>query len=473
MDGFFPIEAVSQRILCKNAGIGTKTQGAADILHPVLIGHQIDDRMGGGRIQFYAVRVGESEHISGKLHDGKLHAQAQAEIGDIVGSGVGNGINLSVDAPVAESAGNQNSVHVGEKPVRIFRSYFFRIHPFDPDTDMIGNTAVLERFHHADIGVMKLNIFAYQSNRYLVLRGAQRFHHGLPVGQIRLPVFQSEAVADHIRQMFFFHGERRFIQIFHIQILQNTAAGNVTEQSDFILNALAERNFAAADDDIGLDSHSLKLLNAGLGGFGFQFLGGAQIGNQGDVDQNRIFMSDLSLKLADGFQKRLAFDISYGAAHFDDGDPCFIVGKIAVETALDLVGDVRDDLNGTAAVISAPFLLENGPVNLSGGDVGIPVQIFIDETLIMAKVQIGFRSILGDEYLSVLDGIHGSGINVDIRIKFLHGHLIAPGFQKPPQRGRRDSLAKAGNHAACYEYILYCHSVLQSAASVTRGLLHL
>ena len=194
------------------------------------------------------------------------------QIGDIVGSGVGNGIKLSVDAPGAEPAGNQNSVHVGEKPVRIFRSYFFRIHPFDPDTDMIGNTAVLECFHHADIGVMKLNIFAYQSNCYLVLRGAQRFHHGLPVGQIRLPVFQSEAVADHIRQMFFFHGERRFIQIFHIQILQNTAAGNVTEQSDLILNALAERNFAAADDDIGLDSHSLKLLDAGLGGFGLSLI---------------------------------------------------------------------------------------------------------------------------------------------------------------------------------------------------------
>ena len=98
---------------------------------------------------------------------------------------------------------------------------------------------------------------------------------------------------------------------------------------------------------------------------------------------------------------------------------------------------------------------------------------YIKEGKYQLVVGIGCTGAVSYTHLSVLDGIHGSGINVDIRIKFLHGHLIAPGFQKPPQRGRRDSLAKAGNHAACYEYILYCHSVLQSAASITRGLLHL
>ena len=79
--------------------------------------------------------------------------------------------------------------------------------------------------------------------------------------------------------MFFFHGKGSFVKIFHIQILQHMCAGYITEKSDFILNTLIQRYFAAAYDDIRLDSHSLQLLYAGLCGLCFQLLGSAQIRN--------------------------------------------------------------------------------------------------------------------------------------------------------------------------------------------------
>ena len=51
----------------------------------------------------------------------------------------------------------------------------------------------------------------------------------------------------------------------------------------------------------------------------------------------------------------------------------------------------------------------------------------------MSQVQIRFGSVIGYEYFSVLYRIHGSGINIDVRVEFLHGHRISAGFQKPAE----------------------------------------
>ena len=75
------------------------------------------------------------------------------------------------------------------------------------------------------------------------------------------------------------------------------------------------------------------------------------------MDQNGIIMAHLMLELTNGFQERLALDITYGTADLNDGDTGLIIRKIAVETALDLIGDMRDDLYSTSAVITTTLLL--------------------------------------------------------------------------------------------------------------------
>ena len=82
-------------------------------------------------------------------------------------------------------------------------------------------------------------------------------------------------------------------------------------------------------------------------------------------------MSHLMLELPDGLQEGLAFDITHGTAHLNDGDAGVCVSKIAVKAALDLVGDVGNDLYGAAAVVSPPFFLQNRPVDLTGGHIGV------------------------------------------------------------------------------------------------------
>ena len=171
------------------------------------------------------------------------------------------------------------------------------------------------------------------------------------------------------------------------------------------------------------------------------------------------FTADFLLELADRLEERLRLNVADRAANLDDADLGVLCGIIPVEAALDLIGDVRDDLHGVSAVIAAALLLQHRPVHLSGRDVGIAGQTLIDKTLIMAKVQVGFTAIVRDEYLTVLDRVHRPRVDVDVRVKFLHRHRIPAGLQQPSQRRGCDALSETGNNTACDENILNWHRI--------------
>ena len=164
------------------------------------------------------------------------------------------------------------------------------------------------------------------------------------------------------------------------------------------------------------------------------------------------------LKLADRFQERLAFDIAYCASHLDNGDLCLIIIVVAVETALDLIGDVGDHLDSASAEVSPTFLLQDGPVDLSCGYVGVFCKAFINETFIMTQVKIGLRTVIGDKDFAVLNRIHGAGVNVDVGVEFLHGHFVASGLQQTAKGSCRNSFSQSGNNTARNKNVFYWHN---------------
>ena len=87
------------------------------------------------------------------------------------------------------------------------------------------------------------------------------------------------------------------------------------------------------------------------------------------MNQDRVVPSDIVLKLTDGLQKGLAFDIAHRSAHLNNGNMRILGGEIPVEPALNLIGNMRDDLNRAAAVISPSFFVKDRPVNFSSGDI--------------------------------------------------------------------------------------------------------
>ena len=121
----------------------------------------------------------------------------------------------------------------------------------------------------------------------------------------------------------------------------------------------------------------------------------------------------------------------------------------AVEAALDLVGDVGDDLHRAPAEVAAALALEHRAVH-AGRTVTFetPRQALVDEALIVAEVQVGLRAVVRDEHLAVLDRVHRAGVDVDIGVELLHGHGIAARLEQPAERSGRDPLAEAGDNAA-------------------------
>src|SRR5262245_41258781 len=104
-----------------------------------------------------------------------------------------------------------------------------------------------------------------------------------------------------------------------------------------------------------------------LSGFGLHFAGGLQIRHQSDVDVERVAFAHLAAHLPDRLEERERFDIADGPTDLDDRQVYTFGG--ASDRVFDLVGDVRNDLDGFTEIFAAPFLLDHLVVDLAGGPV--------------------------------------------------------------------------------------------------------
>ncbi|SKZ58482.1 Uncharacterised protein [Mycobacteroides abscessus subsp. abscessus] len=144
------------------------------------------------------------------------------------------------------------------------------------------------------------------------------------------------------------------------------------------------------------------------------------------MDEEDVVAADVVTDLASGFDERERLDVADGSTDLGD-DHVWRLTVVAGRThrehpRFQLVGDVRDDLDGLAEVLAASLLGDDGRIHLSGGDIRRLREIAVEEALVMPDVEVGFGAILGDEDLTVLEGIHRAWIDVQIRIQFLHGH---------------------------------------------------
>ena len=126
-------------------------------------------------------------------------------------SRISDRMDLAVDASVTEAARHQYTVYACQQFFYIVRRHGLRIYPADIYHTMIGDAAVFQGFHHADIGVVQLCIFTDECNGHFTGRRSKRFHHSRPVGQIRLWAVQLQAFTRHLGQMLLLHGEGRFV----------------------------------------------------------------------------------------------------------------------------------------------------------------------------------------------------------------------------------------------------------------------
>ena len=192
----------------------------------------------------------------------------------------------------------------------------------------------------------------------------------------------------------------------------------------------------AQDQRVGLDTDVAQRRHRVLGRLGLQLARRREVGHQRDVQEEAVVPADVVADLADRLQERQRLDVADRAAHLGDHD----VGRARrrpgphrEDAVLDLVGDVRDDLDGVAEVLPAPLLGDHRRVDLAGGDVGPAVQVAVEEPLVVADVEVGLGAVLGDEHLAVLERVHGARIDVQVRVELLHGDPEAAAVSSCPR----------------------------------------
>ena len=104
---------------------------------------------------------------------------------------------------------------------------------------------------------------------------------------------------------------------------------------------------------------------------------------------------------------------------------------------------------------------EHRLVDRSRGGVRVAGEVLVDEALVVTEVEVGLSAVLGDEDLTVLEGVHRARIDVDVRIELLHRDLQSPGLEQSAERRGGQPLAQARRDAAGDEDVLgHSHSLV-------------
>ena len=119
--------------------------------------------------------------------------------------------------------------------------------------------------------------------------------------------------------------------------------------------------------------------------------------------------------------------------------------------ALDLVGDVRDDLHGVAEVLAAALARDHLRVDLPGRDVRGLAELDVEEALVVPDVEIGLGAVVGDEDLAVLERIHRARIDVQVGVELLHHDAQSARGEQIAQARGGQTFAQRGNDTPGHE----------------------
>ena len=173
------------------------------------------------------------------------------------------------------------------------------------------------------------------------------------------------------------------------------------------------------------------------------------------MHEEDVLAAELVPDLTRGLDERLRLDVTDGAADLGDDDIGLrVLGCLQPHAPLDLVGDVRDDLHRVAEVLTPALAGDDLGVDLSGRDVGRLAQVDVEEPLVVPDVEVGLSTVIGHEDLAVLERVHRSGVDVQIRVELLHHDPQAARGEEVAEACGSQTLAEGGNDTSRDENML-------------------
>jgi len=195
-----------------------------------------------------------------------------------------------------------------------------------------------------------------------------------------------------------------------------------------------------------------------LSRLGLHLAGSSNVGYIGQVNAEAI-LPQLPLELTHAFKERQGFDVPYRTAYLCDDKVVLTLLSQEFDVALDLIRNMRHHLHGLAQVLALAFLADYVLIDPACRDIIGTSSGRIEETLIVAEIQIGLMSVLGDIAFAVLIRIERTGIDIDIGVELLKSYVETASLEEFAERCCYDAFSKRGNHTTGHEDILsICHS---------------
>ena len=447
------------------AGIGAQSHRAAQVGDGLLILHQVDDVVGGLLVHLGAVGIGQAQHVAGKLDDHALHAQADAKGGHVVLTAPLEGHILALDAALPESRCHDDAVVPGQQLLDVAVVDVLAVDVVELEAAVMVGAGVQQALVDALVGILQRDVLAHQADAHHLAGALELGQEFVPLVHVGLALcLEAGFLQDDVVQALLVHLEGHLIDGRHVQRLHHSVGAHVTELSHLLQHRGWQLVLGAQHEHVGLDTLLLQQLDTVLRGLGLELLGGADVGDVGQVHADAA-PAQFPAQLTDGLDERQGLDVAHGAADLGDDEVILARGAQQFHVALDLIGDVRDDLDGLAQVVAAALLVDHALIDATRRHVVGAGGLDVGEALIVAQVQVGLMAIDGHVALAVLIGVQRARVDVDVGVKLLAGDTVAAREQQARDARGDDAFSQRRNHAAgdkdvsCFHFFFHYNQI--------------
>ena len=316
------------------------------------------------------------------------------------------------------------------------------VDPVDLDLAVVMKARVAQRLGDRQVGVLQRDVLADERDLHGVGGGARAAGELRPHRQVGLRRVDREVLADEVVDALVGEPQRHLVDVVDVLGADDGLDRQRREQRDLLADVGAELGLRARQQHVGLDADAAQLVDGVLRRLRLQLARVADVGHEREVDEHAVAAADVDRELADRLEERQRLDVADRAADLGDDDVGVLRLGEQLDAVLDLVGDVRDDLDGAAEVVAAALAPDDRVVDPAGRDVRRARRVGVRVALVVAEVEVGLRAVLGDEHLAVLVGRHRARIDVDVRVELLQADGQAAGHEQAPDRGGGDALAE-------------------------------
>ena len=160
-----------------------------------------------------------------------------------------------------------------------------------------------------------------------------------------------------------------------------------------------------------------------------QLTGSLEVRHVSEVNIDGV-ASHLPAELTNSLKERSTLDVADSTADLRDDEVVLALSAEILNAALNLVGDMRHNLNGLAEIVASALLVDDRLIYTTRSHRVSAGSLNACESLVVTEVKVGLHTVSGHVALTVLVRVEGTGVDVDVRVELLDRNLVAASLQQ-------------------------------------------